>query len=286
MSQHDYTIANDTRTNVRADIQDAFQAAASTNKGPSAPGTPYAGQIWVDDNTPSSTVWTVNMYDGSDWIALGTLDTTSNTFTPTGISNPLPALGSALQLLGVDPAGTAFEYRDGESKIAADGAPSSAASFSFSSISSVINETRLSIRSLIPATNSASLHLTLLDSGNSEIVSSVYASQGVTYYSDGVSAVNISSGNTPIAYIPLTYVDVYNDAVLGGIAGEVRLFDMQSARHKRLTWDLQYGQSVGQLSVHSIGSAIVQTTSVIKGFKLAFSSGNIASGALALFGSR
>jgi hypothetical protein len=99
MAQHDYVIANGSGATVRADINDALAAIASTNKGPTAPPAPTAGMIWVDDNTPSSTTWTVFMYDGTDWIALGTLNTTTNVFTLTGAallpdgSAGAPALG-------------------------------------------------------------------------------------------------------------------------------------------------------------------------------------------------
>lgn len=82
MSQHDMIIANDTGANVRSDLNNALQALASTSKGNSAPATPYAGQLWVDDNTPSSSVWTLSMYDGTDWIVIGYFDTTNNIFIP------------------------------------------------------------------------------------------------------------------------------------------------------------------------------------------------------------
>lgn len=88
MSQHDMTIANDSGANVRTDIQSMGQALASTAKGPSAPSTPYAGQLWIDDNTPSATVWTLSMYDGADWISLGTFDVTANTFTASAAAAP------------------------------------------------------------------------------------------------------------------------------------------------------------------------------------------------------
>ncbi len=91
MSQHDLTIANDTRTNVRTDIQSAVQALGSTSKGNSRPATPYAGQIWIDDNTPSSSVWTVNVYDGTDDIPIGTINVSANTFT---LTNAVPLAGS------------------------------------------------------------------------------------------------------------------------------------------------------------------------------------------------
>lgn len=82
MSQHDMVVANQGYAALRADMNAALQALASTSKGNSAPTTAYAGQLWLDDNTPSSTVWTVFQYDGSDWVAIGYLDTTNNLFIP------------------------------------------------------------------------------------------------------------------------------------------------------------------------------------------------------------
>jgi hypothetical protein len=38
--------------------------------------------VWVDDDTPSATVWTVKQYDGADWIELGRLDITANIYIP------------------------------------------------------------------------------------------------------------------------------------------------------------------------------------------------------------
>lgn len=80
MSQNDMSIANAPGATVRADINSALQALASTSKGSSAPATPYAGQLWLDDDTPSSTVWTLYQYDGTDWIKLGEVDSTNNKF--------------------------------------------------------------------------------------------------------------------------------------------------------------------------------------------------------------
>lgn len=82
MSQHDGTIANGDGATVRTDIQSAIQALLSTSSGNSRPSTVYSGQMWIDTNTPSATVWTLYVYDGTDDISLGTINTTSNTFTP------------------------------------------------------------------------------------------------------------------------------------------------------------------------------------------------------------
>jgi hypothetical protein len=75
-------------------------------KGPSAPSSPFFGQSWIQDNTPSATVWTLRSYDGADWIALGTIDTTANTFTP-ATSRPITwtpfvgATGTAVDFTGI-----------------------------------------------------------------------------------------------------------------------------------------------------------------------------------------
>lgn len=48
MSQHAYTIANQAGAAFRADVVNAFQAAASNNIGAAAPATLYAGMWWLD----------------------------------------------------------------------------------------------------------------------------------------------------------------------------------------------------------------------------------------------
>ena len=73
MSQHDMLID----TTFGQDIQDGLRALASGSKGNSAPGTPYAGQIWLDD---SSAPWLLKIYDGIDWFTLGEVDATANLF--------------------------------------------------------------------------------------------------------------------------------------------------------------------------------------------------------------
>lgn len=93
MSQHDLTIANASRTAVRNDLQDALQALGTCMKGSSAPATPYAGLLWLDDDTPSSTVWTLKRYDGTDWITVSYIDTVANTEVPASSVTVAGALG-------------------------------------------------------------------------------------------------------------------------------------------------------------------------------------------------
>lgn len=82
MAQHDMVLDNASGASFRADANNALQALASTSKGSAAPSTAYAGQLWIDDNTPSSSLWTLYVYDGSDHITVGYVDATNNAFLP------------------------------------------------------------------------------------------------------------------------------------------------------------------------------------------------------------
>jgi hypothetical protein len=102
MPQHDLDIANGSGAAVRADLNGALAALGSTMKGPNAPPAPVAGMMWVEYDNPSSTRWTVRMYDGADWIAMGILDATANTFEPWATAT----LGAQAAWVDVASAGT------------------------------------------------------------------------------------------------------------------------------------------------------------------------------------
>jgi len=93
MPQHDLVINNASGAAVRADLNDALAALGSAMKGPNAPPAPLAGMLWLDDDTPSATVWTLKLYDGADWLSLGTFNVSTNAFTP---ANALPLSGGTL----------------------------------------------------------------------------------------------------------------------------------------------------------------------------------------------
>lgn len=86
MPQHDLDIAGGGGLAVRADINNALIALGTTMRGPNPPPAPQAGMMWLDDNTPSSTVWTLFLFDGTDWVTMGTLDTVGNQFSPASSS--------------------------------------------------------------------------------------------------------------------------------------------------------------------------------------------------------
>ena len=82
MPQHDLILDNASGAAFRADANNALGALGSTMKGSNAPPAPIAGMMWLDDDTPSASVWTLKIYDGADWISIATFDISANTWTP------------------------------------------------------------------------------------------------------------------------------------------------------------------------------------------------------------
>lgn len=87
MSQASPTIgANKTGLTFRQEDNDGKKALLSHHKGSSAPDYAEAGAIWLDD---SSTPWLLKLHDGADWIALGSINASSNAFQPYHGTAPL-----------------------------------------------------------------------------------------------------------------------------------------------------------------------------------------------------
>lgn len=67
------------------------QALLNHHKGSSAPSYAEAGMIWLDD---AATPWILKTYDGADWITLGTVNATTNAFTPYLAGNALGTIAT------------------------------------------------------------------------------------------------------------------------------------------------------------------------------------------------
>ena len=93
MSQHDFSIANQTASNARADINNALQALASNNSGNSAPSTTYANMWWYENDTnllkirnESDNAWiSVAYLDGSNWEILDNTNVVNTSGTQVGV---------------------------------------------------------------------------------------------------------------------------------------------------------------------------------------------------------
>ena len=74
MAQHDYSIANDSGANVRADLNNALAAIVSLNSGASAPTTTFAFQLWADTTTG---LLKIRNAANSAWVTVGTMASTN-----------------------------------------------------------------------------------------------------------------------------------------------------------------------------------------------------------------
>lgn len=93
MSQHDFSIANQTASNARADINSALQALATNNSGNSAPSTTYANMWWYENDTnllkirnESDNGWiSVAYLDGTNWEILDNTQVVNTSGTQVGV---------------------------------------------------------------------------------------------------------------------------------------------------------------------------------------------------------
>jgi hypothetical protein len=74
VAQHDYSIANDSGANVRADLNNALSAIVSLNSGASAPTTTFAFQLWADTTTG---LLKIRNSANSAWVTVGTMADTN-----------------------------------------------------------------------------------------------------------------------------------------------------------------------------------------------------------------
>lgn len=125
MSQHDFTIANQTASNARTDINNAFQALVSNNSGAAAPSTTYANMFWYETDTN-----TFKMRNEADsaWITWFTIDqsnsrinkieaTDFNTVSDYKFKQDIVTYPDALQTINAM-RGVSFEWKHDNSKSA------------------------------------------------------------------------------------------------------------------------------------------------------------------------
>ena len=79
MSQHDFTIANQTASSARSDINNGLQALATNNSGATAPSTPFANMWWYDSSNNKLYIRNEN---NTSWIEVANLDQGASRFEP------------------------------------------------------------------------------------------------------------------------------------------------------------------------------------------------------------
>ena len=78
MSQNDFNLGNQGFPSMRADMNSAYQALASSNSGTSAPSTTYANQWWYDE---TNAILKIRSPDNTSWITFMTLDGATSEYT-------------------------------------------------------------------------------------------------------------------------------------------------------------------------------------------------------------
>ncbi len=97
MSQHDFSIANQTASSARSDINNGLQALASNNSGASAPSTTYANMFWYDT---TNNILKVRDETNSTWINVIYINQASSVTSILEDTNLVTTGGSTTGLLG------------------------------------------------------------------------------------------------------------------------------------------------------------------------------------------
>lgn len=97
MSQHDFTIANQTASSARSDINSALQALATNNSGASAPSTTYTNMWWYD--TGANLLKQRNEADTA-WVNVAYVNQTTNKFEILDDTKVVTTSGTQVGILG------------------------------------------------------------------------------------------------------------------------------------------------------------------------------------------
>jgi hypothetical protein len=83
MPQHDFVIADQLAPDFRADLNDALKALGTLSAGFSEPTTTSANMLWYD---VSNNILKMRTEANDDWIDIGTLNQSTNTFEVAGLT--------------------------------------------------------------------------------------------------------------------------------------------------------------------------------------------------------
>ena len=140
----------------------------------------------------------------------------------------------------------------------------------------------LAVRNLKPSTDSVSLLVQLSIDNGANFLASAYRyhhqgdTDGITTYSAAASA-SASS---------ITVGTSLGNAADESFAGEIILWNLQSAVNRKQVTSIGVGVTATGILAHYVSTGMNDTTSVANAVRVLFSSGNIASGTVALYGIR
>jgi hypothetical protein len=93
MAQSNMTIANQTFPAFRTSLNQALQALATTSSGTTSPATTFGSQLWADTSA-ANTLLKVRNRLNNNWVTIGTLNESTNTFTVVSTASATDATNS------------------------------------------------------------------------------------------------------------------------------------------------------------------------------------------------
>lgn len=159
---------------------------------------------------------------------------------------------------------------------------SSSATLDFTSaITSTYDEYQIELLNVLPATNNVTLEMLCSTNGGSTYdTSALYVASVLEFNSTGSATVGQAIGS-PTTALWLTASGNVQTTSTYGVVGHLRLYSPGSANHKLLTGELLYNATVLQRIV--LGGEY-QSTTAVNAIRFLFSSGNIASGTIRIYG--
>lgn len=193
------------------------------------------------------------------------------------------AKGTAGQLLEMNSGATAPAWASGGLQFISSTDLSSVATCDFTGWGSLnYDYFVLVLGNVIPATDGATLQLrTTADDVTFDSGASNYLYAGWIVRNDGTSAASTGSGNTEASIGVL----VGSAAGEDGVSGTITIFHPHLARDTIGKYDLYYQQSDG-LMRSIIGGFNRNSSAAVTGVRLLFSTGNLSSGTVTLYGGR
>jgi hypothetical protein len=312
MSQANMTLENVSRTVFRANLNDALAALASCQSGTSRPTGIPAGCLWV--NTTTATAWVVNLFDGTDDIAIGTVNTTTNVFTPSiaaasltyskiqNVSATSRVLGRTSAGAGVIeevPVGTApnnLVRLDGSARLPAvsganitnvtkplaSGTVSAVAQLDLvlsTYIAAGYTEFDLRISNLVAATNNTVLTLVVSTDGGATYQTSGYKGGGSTLVAGSTASFTV--GGSGQSLNKLSVFDVIGNTTAKAATGVIKLF-CKPQRFSLVTESGSENPSSSEFITTRIFGWGDQTN--VNAIRLQFATGNITSLTYSLIG--
>ena len=291
MSQHDFDIANQTASVTRSDLNLALKALASQSSGTSAPATTYANMMWYDT---TNNLLRMRNESNTTWITLGTLDQVANTFAANvAIASQAEAEAGTnntkvMTALRTKQAITATVSSSPVEFLAtADASGDAVLDFTYDP--TVYGTVFFELTNVRPSTNVSVLNLQgSINTGTTFPLKSDWVFSGIR--TSGVTtATNINAEGAQSGSLVEMTTDVGNNGTTRpGVSGRVHLNHSDAAFEAcGATWSLRYKDGLAVGFLHYVeGASQWETTSIVDAVRFKFSSGNIASGTITMYGIR